>query len=206
SKWCFVEVGQARAVGKIVLPIKCAPIDRKVIPHIHAVNLLDLNSGGLDQLEKSLRAISNDLARGFTLDPARVPFPGIHSFEYQDAAIYFGRDQEAFSVIERLDSRRTQGGARFLVVIGRSGSGKSSLLKAGVLPQLARRPADWNLLPPMRPERGPLETLAKALAQHLGKPDTWREAHDKLKGNEPVAFLEEVARTVRVGRALAATL
>src|SRR5262249_44343991 len=104
------------------------------------------------------------------------------------------------------DSRRTQGGARFLVVIGASGSGKSSLLKAGVLPQLARRPADWNLLPPMRPERGPLETLAKALAQHLGKPDTWREAHDKLKGNEPVAFRGEGPGPARAARALAATL
>src|ERR1051326_3349007 len=105
SKWCFVELTQARALGKIILPIKCAPLDSKVLPQIHAVNLLDLNAGGLKQLEKSLRAISNDLARGFTLDPSRIPYPGIHSFEYEDAAIYFGRDQEAFAVIERLDSR-----------------------------------------------------------------------------------------------------
>ncbi len=57
-----------------------------------------------------------------------------------------------------------QGGARLLVIIGASGSGKSSLLRAGVLPQLARRRREWILLPPIRPEKAPLETLAKAIA------------------------------------------
>ena len=70
----------------------------------------------------------------FKLDPGRPPYPGIHAFEAEDAAIYFGRDDETRAVIEKLDARRTQGGARFLLVIGASGAGKSSLLKAGVLP------------------------------------------------------------------------
>ena len=93
------------------------------------------------------------LARGFKLDPKRPPFPGIHAFEAEDAAIYFGRDDETRAVIERLDARRTQGGARFLVIIGASGSGKSSLLKAGVLPQLSRRRREWVVLPYIRPEK-----------------------------------------------------
>jgi hypothetical protein len=44
--------------------------------------------------------------------PDRAPFPGIRTFEAEDAAIYFGRDDETRAVIGRLDACRTQGGAR----------------------------------------------------------------------------------------------
>jgi hypothetical protein len=125
SKWCFVELCQARALGKVILPIVCQPLGERVLREIQSVDLLDWNAGGLDKLEQRLRAITNEPARGFKLDPKRSPFPGIHAFEAEDAAIYFGRDDETRAVMERLDARRTQGGARFLVVIGASGSGKS---------------------------------------------------------------------------------
>src|SRR5258705_13969508 len=76
---------------------------------IQSVDLLDWNAGGLDKLEQRLRAITNELARGFKLDPNRSPFPGIHAFGAEDAAIFFGRDDETRAVMERLDARRTQG-------------------------------------------------------------------------------------------------
>ena len=121
AKWCFAELTQARALGKVILPIVCKPLgDRVVLPEIQSVDLLDWNAGGLDKLKQRLRAITNELARGFKLDPNRSPFPGIHAFEAEDAAIYFGRDDETRAVIERLDARRTQGGARFLVIKRRS--------------------------------------------------------------------------------------
>jgi hypothetical protein len=78
------------------------------------------------------------LARGFRWERSRSPYPGIFSFEREDAAIFFGRDEETRDVIERLEARRVQGGKRFLCILGASGGGKSSLLKAGVLPQLER--------------------------------------------------------------------
>ena len=143
SKWCFAELTQARALGKVILPVLCEPLDGQfVLPDIQAVDLVDWNAGGLERLEQRLRAISDELARGFALDPTRPPYPGINAFEKEDAAIYFGRDEESRAVLERLDARRTQGGARFVVIIGASGSGKSSLLKASVLPLLgaAARP------------------------------------------------------------------
>ena len=124
----------------------CEPLGGQfVLPDIQAVDLVDWNAGGLERLEKRLRAISDELARGFALDPTRPPYPGINAFQKEDAAIYFGRDEESRAVLERLDARRTQGGARFVIIIGASGSGKSSLLKASVLPLLgaaARRMGD----------------------------------------------------------------
>ena len=207
AKWCFVELTQARALGKLILPIVCKPLgERVVLPEIQSVDLLDWNADGLDKLERRLRAITNELARGFKLDPNRPPFPGIHAFEAEDAAIYFGRDDETRAVIERLDARRTQGGARFLVMIGASGSGKSSLLKAGVLPQLSRRRREWVVLPYIRPEKAPVETLAKSIAQQIGKPDDWRVWHAMLGSADAIDHVEKLLKDIRVGDARGATV
>jgi hypothetical protein len=61
-------------------------------------------------LNDVLRAINDELARWLPRS-IRIapPYPGIHSFEAEDAAIYFGRDDETRAVIERLDARRTHG-------------------------------------------------------------------------------------------------
>ena len=73
SKWCFAELTQARALGKVILPVLCEPLGGQfVLPDIQAVDLVDWNAGGLERLEKRLRAISDELARGFTLDPNRA--------------------------------------------------------------------------------------------------------------------------------------
>ncbi|MFE6049945.1 NACHT and WD repeat domain-containing protein [Kitasatospora sp. NPDC056446] len=64
----------------------------------------------------------------------RCPYPGLMPFaaEYKDW--FYGRDQMVHTVVERLDARVREGGP--LMLIGPSGSGKSSLIAAGVLPAL----------------------------------------------------------------------
>jgi hypothetical protein len=59
------------------------------------------------------------------------PFPGLRPFGEDDARIYFGRGRETDGLIRRL-----AGAERFLAVVGASGSGKSSLVAAGLLPRL----------------------------------------------------------------------
>ena len=206
STWCRIELAQARALGKVILPVLCAPLgERFVLPEVQAVDLVDLNAGGLERLGQRLNAITSELARGFRLHPERSPYPGIHAFEAEDAAIYFGRDDETRAVIERLDARRTQGGARLLVVIGASGSGKSSLLRAGVLPQIARRRREWIQLLPIRPEKAPLEAIAKAIAEHLGKPQAWRHWHERLRTPEGIDDIDEFLKDLRIGESRSAT-
>ena len=58
------------------------------------------------------------------------PYRGLAVFEEADAPFFFGREADTQHLLEQL---RTQ---RFLAVIGPSGSGKSSVVRAGVLPQL----------------------------------------------------------------------
>jgi len=59
------------------------------------------------------------------------PYPGLRAFEEQDADVFFGRTRTLNALLERLG-----GGSRFLAVLGPSGSGKSSLVQASLIPQL----------------------------------------------------------------------
>ena len=59
------------------------------------------------------------------------PFPGLRAFGAADAPIFFGRGRETDGLVARLAK-----GDRFTVVVGASGSGKSSLVAAGLLPRL----------------------------------------------------------------------
>jgi hypothetical protein len=62
------------------------------------------------------------------------PYRGLSAFEERDAAFFFGREAAATQVLERMS--RQLDGTGLLVVSGVSGAGKSSLLRAGVLPRL----------------------------------------------------------------------
>lgn len=91
------------------------------------------------------------------------PFPGLRSYEIQETDLFFGRDDQRFELLDRL--RRF----RFLAVVGQSGCGKSSLVKAGVLASLrdgfmAESPDSWRIAV-MRPGNDPLGHLAASLAQ-----------------------------------------
>jgi hypothetical protein len=80
------------------------------------------------------------------------PFPGLLAFNERYAAVYFGREPEIQTVLEQLNEMRRKGEPRLLMIVGGSGSGKSSLLKAGVLPRLKHKSADadWLVLPTLR--------------------------------------------------------
>ncbi len=58
------------------------------------------------------------------------PFPGLRPFGPEEAHLFFGRDEQVDDLLQRL------GTSRFLAVMGPSGSGKSSLVLAGLLPAL----------------------------------------------------------------------
>ena len=85
------------------------------------------------------------------------PFPGLRPYEEEDANWFFGRGGEINELLKRL--RRLH----LIAVVGASGSGKSSLVRAGVLPQIrdGYLDAEWTIAA-FRPGERPIANLAEA--------------------------------------------
>src|SRR5262245_23942672 len=97
------------------------------------------------------------------------PYPGLKSFAPEEAGVFFGRSDEVRKVASRLDRNNV------LVVLGGSGSGKSSLVRAGLLPHLGslgklpERPGRWYVAE-MRPGTNPTGMLVEAVWSHVCRP------------------------------------
>jgi TPR repeat protein len=89
-------------------------------------------------------------------DPDRPPYRGLRALEAEDAGIFFGREAQTIAALDALRGLREESGARCLVILGASGAGKSSFLRAGLLPRLQRDDAHVLTLPVIRPERAVL--------------------------------------------------
>jgi WD40 repeat protein len=204
SKWCFAEFTQARALGKPVLPVVVGPLSGDGAFPASDVQTLDLladRAENLDRLRRQLAEIALTSQGGLPWDGRRPPYPGLASLEEEDAAVYFGREPEIRHVVERLRARRSLGGSALMVVLGASGAGKSSLLRAGVVPRLRRSGRHWLAPPPFRPQRKPLDSLALSLAEALKQPTSWRILSDRLRASlsqgTQHALLGELANDLR---------
>jgi WD40 repeat protein/energy-coupling factor transporter ATP-binding protein EcfA2 len=89
------------------------------------------------------------------------PFPGLRSFEEEEEYLFFGREKQIDELLNKLSK------TRFLAVVGASGSGKSSLVKSGLLPALhagflSGGVSGWSICT-FRPGGDPISNLAEAL-------------------------------------------
>lgn len=91
----------------------------------------------------------------------RIPYPGLDPFGEDEAAVFFGREAQAAELTRQLHASTQQPSDRFTVLVGASGSGKSSLVRAGVMPRLRER--RWTVVPAFSPGPNPLGSLAAAL-------------------------------------------
>jgi energy-coupling factor transporter ATP-binding protein EcfA2 len=115
---------------------------------------------GLDDDDAFARLVAGVLgqppeqAGAFSLPDEPVPYPGLRPFEAQQAGFFFGRTAECHGLLERLCA------SSFVAVLGASGSGKSSLVLAGLVPNLDE---GWHALI-LAPGPWPLRALADQLA------------------------------------------
>ncbi|WP_222443345.1 WD40 repeat domain-containing protein [Streptomyces misionensis] len=110
-------------------------------------------------------AADMDVPRQPAVEPGqRAPYAGLAAFRTQDAEWFFGRERLVAQVLRRLREQR------FVVVIGASGSGKSSLLRAGLVPALRQRTVVFT------PGPRPVEECAIHIAAIAGgTPGRWYE-------------------------------
>ncbi len=137
----------------------------------------------------------------------RNPYKGLQAFRQEDQHDFFGRD----TLIEKLTStlagtlrteRSGQQCARLLAIIGPSGSGKSSVMMAGLLPRLRKGgipgSEEWIYLDPIVPGAHPVESLALALAERL--PDRSLHMIRQDLEDDSARGLHQLATTITHGK------
>ena len=126
------------------------------------------------------RALGSSTVRLTPAVPGAIvanPYKGLRAFEEGDAADFFGRDELIEELVKRL------GQTRFLAVVGPSGSGKSSVVRAGLIPAVRRGAISgsegWRIAD-MFPGARPLDGLEAALLRAAPDP--------------PASLMEQLAR------------
>ena len=143
----------------------------------------------------------------------RAPYQGLHPFEAGDSAWFFGRDaliDRALGELVRLSERQPGGQPALMTVIGASGSGKSSLIRAGIIPALDRHAPrseavldGWRAVL-MTPGAHPNETLAALTVkrQTVLCIDQFEELWTQVDSEtERTAFLDSLLRLAEPGQA-----
>ncbi|MBE8971201.1 caspase family protein, partial [Nostocales cyanobacterium LEGE 12452] len=87
------------------------------------------------------------------------PYRGLSSYDEKDSNLFFGREEQIQKLYQKVVDNKQQ----LTLVLGASGTGKSSLVKAGLIPKLRKDDKTWRILPPFRPGESPLKSLNNVL-------------------------------------------
>lgn len=123
--------------------------------------------------ETSITGTALITSTGLLMPEPENPYKGLRAFQQADASDFFGREQLVQRLLDRLNEAHPFAG--FLAVIGPSGSGKSSVVKAGLLPALQRGAligSDEWFITEMVPGIDPIEELEAALLRVAVNPPT----------------------------------
>ena len=143
------------------------------LPHCEKTATVKFSNDGLNRLRIGLMQSGLD-PKHFAWPPEddleRAPYRGLEPLQAADAGIFFGRDGQIVVGLDTLRRFREAPPPRLLVILGASGAGKSSYMRAGLLPRLARDDQHFLPLPVIRPDRavitgesGLLASLEQAL-------------------------------------------
>lgn len=192
SPWCAVELAFGRAQGKKIFPLQLdGDKPHQMLTDTQAIPWPEIDEAPTERLVSGLRLEGLDPGDSLRWDPSRDPYPGLRAFEEEDAGVFFGRAEELRRLMGRLDHSLAPD--RFLVLIGSSGSGKSSLIRAGLVPRL-KRTGRWLVMAPLSPHEKPFEQLARKMAlefRSLGEKKSWKSCVERLNRVED---LVEMAR------------
>jgi WD40 repeat protein/transcriptional regulator with XRE-family HTH domain len=135
--------------------------------------------------------------------PGIAPYKGLLFFDQSDADLFFGREALTMRLVERVTRLAMDASSRFLAIVGASGSGKSSLVRAGLAVRLKR--AGW-VIHTFTPTANPLKILAANYApsgakngqEHLVLVDQFEETFTLCRDeNERSVFIESLITIAR---------
>jgi WD40 repeat protein len=193
SEWCQREVLTAREKGRYIVPVMAvSALDilkqtsaLSWLADVHFINFADGYEAAFPELLDALPGMRRVGVYDDT-DVANIPnpFKGLEAFQQTDAQFFFGREELIAKSLKILGQDRQ---TRFLAVVGASGSGKSSLVRAGVIPAVraGQLPGSdtWRVaifapgatptealatrLLPLLPTENPTENLLAVVTQRL---------------------------------------
>ena len=171
SQWCRWEYSYAQQLGKRIFVALLQPGTGSEFLEWQQCTLfgdgpktaIDIGdgqpvlfaTGGLYRLREGIRrsGIGSDSFEWPIDDPDRAPYRGWRPFEPVDAGIFCGRDAQIVAAMDAVRSMRQAKTKQWFVILGPSGSGKSSFLRAGLIPRMQRDDRQFLVLGIVRPER-----------------------------------------------------
>ena len=181
SYWCFAEIALTRMEGKPIFAILDPSLsaDATLPSILTEKQFLDLRKGESQvwvRLQNGLKDL-DILGVSGDWDPGDPPYLGLNYYDEKHAPVFFGREDETRSGLELIN----RGAPNLLMVLGASGSGKSSLARAGIIPRLRCDVDRLLVVDPIRPRQDPFRELAHELSRSVTRfaPD-----HAKRIGNE----------------------
>jgi WD40 repeat protein len=162
----YASVARDNDVHGALLPLWLE--DCELPTHIRALVKLDFRDSTPEVWKSEAVRLRRELDQPAAIEPdLPCPYPGMRPFTERDAARFFGRDAELDDLLRRL--RR---GEREIYVIGASGSGKSSLIAAGLVPMLSRGAPGLPrvVVRMLRTDEQPIARLAEAIEGDLAAP------------------------------------
>jgi WD40 repeat protein len=152
SQWCFAEIALARSLGKTVIVVRAgkAPAasgSAQLASDAQQISIRGFTESSLGPLFMELRRLEIGALRTFRWIPSRPPYAGLTPLQEEDAGVFFGRRDETRAIIDLAERAVKYGEIRMILLVGASGCGKSSLMRAGVVPQLRLRKY-WRVLGP----------------------------------------------------------
>ena len=174
SPWCFTEAVTAAFRGKDLVGIETEDLTSddlaRAPPILHERQRVRLRDGDNRAWREILEVLDRsglDPNDWFPIPPSVGPYPGLVAFDEKDAGVvFFGRKQEITEHLGILDTLRGPDRSQVLVISGASGSGKSSLLRAGLIPRLRPKP-EWLVISPFEVAHEPVRNLLDRLSEAL---------------------------------------
>jgi len=182
SQWCFAEIFAAQTLGSLLLPLTAEPGAHHSL--LDPAQTVAYHGSQRRQAQERICGILREIhaVGGAGWPDDRSPFPGLRPFDVDMHRAFFGRRSEVDSLVRLLRSLAERGEGRIVVVVGPSGCGKSSLVRAGLLPAIAKEPG-WATLTPFAPGLDPVAALSRELAHATrSTPSQIRQRLDQANG------------------------
>ncbi len=177
------------------------------LPDLTTIEARFVSALGLEEEPKAVARLL-DLAANVRREDAPIfglsPYKGLNYFDEADADLFVGREALTAKLEERvlaLAKGQKPGGIRFLAILGASGSGKSSLVRAGLVPALRwnKRSAEWPIHI-LTPTAHPLESLAMSQTPSNGSVGATAALMDDLM-RDPRSLQLFIKRGMQAGTA-----